>query len=412
MIEKKTVVILGGTRPHAELAKYLRKKEYRTVLIDYLPQPIAKEFVDIHYQESTLDVEAVERISRQENASYIMNVCTDRAIPPAAFVAERMNLLHPYSYETALMATNKNRMKAMMKEYGVPTSDFKPVTTVEDISDINLQFPLIVKPSDASGSIGISKVIDVKDIEVAVSKALSLSRNHQAIVEEFVSGTEIQIDCFVLNGKVNLLDIKEKRKYTDDGFSLPYGSLIPARITEKTKVRSHEIAQCITTALNINNGPLYIQAIATENDVYVIEFGLRFGGGLSFRILKDMTGVDIIGATADAYLGEISDINIQKPELPVYATYHIFPKAGIFADVIGIEELTRDGSIDTFYVNKPFNMECTGNMTSSERIASFTVRANNFEENDRKLKHILQVIDVIDNSGESIMRKDIYPQSL
>lgn len=410
MLEQKTVVILGGTRPHAELAKYLKKKEYKTVLVDYLPQPIAKEFVDIHYQESSLDVEAVERISRQEHASYIMNICTDRAIPPAAFVAERMNLVHPYSYETALMATNKNKMKVMLKESGVPTSDFKPVTTLDDLNGLNLQFPLMVKPSDASGSIGISKVTDEKELVVAVSKALSLSRNHQAIVEEFVKGTEIQIDCFVLDGKVNVLDIKEKRKYTDEGFTLPYGSLIPARISEQTKVRSCEISQCISAALNMVNGPLYIQAIATENEVFVIEFGLRFGGGLSFRILKDMTGVDIIAATADAYLGEVSCINIEKPELPVYATYHIFPKAGIFANVSGIEELTRDGSIDTFYVNKPFNMECTGNMSSSERIASFTVRARNYEENDRKLKHILQVIDVVDNYGKSIMRKDIYPQ--
>lgn len=412
MSKKKTVVILGGTRPHAELAKYLRKKEYRTVLIDYLSQPLAKEFVDIHYQESSLDVEAVERISRQEHASYIMNICTDRAIPPAAFVAERMNLVHPYSYETALMATNKNKMKAVMKEFGVPTSDFKPVTIAEDLNGLNLQYPLMVKPSDASGSIGISKVIDKKELVTAVNKALSLSRNHQAIVEEFVSGTEIQIDCFVLNGEVNVLDIKEKRKYTDEGFTLPYGSLIPARISEHTKIRSLEISQCISAALNIVNGPLYIQAIATENEVYVIEFGLRFGGGLSFRILKDMTGVDIIAATADAYLGEISCISIQKPVLPVYATYHIFPKAGIFANVIGLEELTRDGSIDTFYVNKPFNMECTGSMTSSERIASFTVRASSYEENDRKLKHILQVIDIVDNYGKSIMRKDIYPQAV
>lgn len=410
MLGQKTIVILGGTRPHAELAKYLKKKEYKTVLIDYLPQPIAKEFVDVHYQESSLDVEAVERISRQEHASYIMNICTDRAIPPAAFVAERMNLVHPYSYETALTATNKNKMKAMMKESGVPTSDFEPVTTVGDLNDLNLQFPLMVKPSDASGSIGISKVADEKELMVAVSKALSLSRNHQAIVEEFVKGTEIQIDCFVLDGKVNVLDIKEKRKYTDEGFTLPYGSLIPARISEQTKERSYEIGQCISAALNIVNGPLYIQAIATENEVFVIEFGLRFGGGLSFRILKDMTGVDIIAATADAYLGEISCINIEKPGLPVYATYHIFPKAGIFANVTGIDELSRDGSIDTFYVNKPFNMECSGNMSSSERIASFTVRSRNYEENDRKLKHILQVIDVVDNYGKSIMRKDIYPQ--
>ena len=111
MQEKGTIAILGGIRPHAELAKYLRSKGYKTVLIDYLPTPIAKDYVDIHYQESTLDVEAVERICREENVCSIMDLCTDRAIPPAAFVAERLGLKHPFSYETSLVVTNKNKMK-------------------------------------------------------------------------------------------------------------------------------------------------------------------------------------------------------------------------------------------------------------------------------------------------------------
>ena len=79
-----TIVILGGVRPHAELADYLRKIGFRTVLIDYLPHPFAKDHVDVHYQESTLDVDVVERICRKENVRYIMDLCTDRAIPVGA----------------------------------------------------------------------------------------------------------------------------------------------------------------------------------------------------------------------------------------------------------------------------------------------------------------------------------------
>ena len=226
-----TVVILGGVRPHAVLADYLRQEGYRTVLIDYLPHPFAKDHVDIHYQESTLDAAVVEQVCRKENARYIMDLCTDRAIPVGACVAERLGIDHPYSYETSLIVTNKNKMKAWLKSIGVPTSDFRMVLSIDDIQDEGLRYPLVVKPSDASGSIGITKVGNSQELKDAVEKALSLSRNQQAIVEKFVQGPEIQIDCFVADGEAVVLDIKEKRKYTGDILTLSYGSLIPARIS-------------------------------------------------------------------------------------------------------------------------------------------------------------------------------------
>lgn len=412
MQENKTIAILGGIRPHAELAKYLNSKGYRTVLIDYLPAPIAKEYVDIHYQESTLDIDAVERICRKENVCSIMDLCTDRAIPPAALVAERLGLNHPYSYETSLIATNKNKMKAMLKKANVPTSDFIAVSDMEDLGQIHLKYPLIIKPSDASGSIGITKISREECLKEAVNKALSLSRNQQAIVEEFVMGPEIQIDCFVSEGNAVILDIKEKRKYKDDELTLSYGSLIPARISEMIKKRCYDISTSIARCLHVDNGPLYIQAIATEQDIYVIEFGLRFGGNLSFQIIKDMTGINVINTTADAYLGRNPEIVIQQPKLPVYATYHIFPKEGVYSNLIGDEELVSEGYIDTIYVHKQTGLTCTGNMSSSERLASFTIKSESYEENDKKLKHILQTIDVLDDHGKSIMRKDIYQQSI
>lgn len=408
MQEQGTIAILGGIRPHAELAKYLRTIGYRTILIDYLPDPFAKDFVDVHYQESTLDVNAVEYVCRKENVSFIMDLCTDRAIPPAAYVAERLGLKHPFSYETSLVATNKNKMKSMLKAIGIPTSDYVAIHTLEDLNNLHLTYPLIIKPSDSSGSIGITKIFNENELTEAVEKSLSLSRNNQAIVEEFVLGQEIQIDCFVSDSKVMVLDIKEKRKFTDVELTLSYGSLIPARISEHIVKRCHEISALIAKHLKIENGPLYIQAITTGQEVYVIEFGLRFGGNLSFKILRDMTGVNIIEATANSYLGIKSDIVIKAPTFPVYATYHVFPMKGIFSKVVGYEELIADGSISAFYQNKDTGVSCVGDMSSSERIASFIVRSTSYEDNDNKLRHILKTLDVLDEQGVSIMRKDIY----
>lgn len=409
MQDKGTIVVLGGNRPHAELIKNLKSRGYRTVLIDYTENPIAKPFADVHSMESTLDPEAVERVALDEQACRVMDICIDRPIPVAAYVAERLGLPHPIGYQASLVVTNKNLMKQFMLDNGISTSRFKPISHIDQLSGLDLTYPLIVKPSDASGSIGIARVDSPSDLELAVADALAKSRNGQAIVEEFIIGPEIQIDCFVENREVKILDIKAKRKITEDTFSLPYGSIIPARVSNTVKTKIDNLCQILAKSLGILNGPLYIQAIATETEVFVIEFGVRFGGGLSFKIIRDVAGIDIIDATAEAYLGGKPKIhNDYKSFNGVYATFHIFPTAGKFAAVTGYESLQEEGLVEYFAVNMRPGRECLGGLTSNERVGAFILRAETEDELNVKLRKVISTIDVIDVNGNSIMRKDIY----
>lgn len=409
MNKKGTVVVLAGTRPHAELIKNLKARGYRTVLIDYTENPVAKPYADRHSTESTLDVDAVERIAREENACRIMDICIDRPIPVAAYVAEKLHLPHPLSYQSSLVVTNKNLMKKFMLDNGISTSRFAPITDVSQLSNLDLKYPLMVKPSDASGSIGIVRVDSVDALEPAVVGALQKSRNGQAIVEEYVTGTEIQIDCFIENRRVNILDIKEKRKIREDAFSLPYGSIIPARISSAVRKKIDVLCDRLVQSLDIVNGPLYIQAIATETEIYVIEFGVRFGGGLSFKVIHDVAGVDVVDATAEAYLGGEPKVMSRFSDFQgFYATFHVFPRAGVFAAVTGYEKLQEEGMFEYFAVNKKPGYECAGGLTSNERVAAFILKASSEEDLKLKLKRVVDTIDVIDLNGTSIMRKDIY----
>lgn len=409
MNKKGTVVVLAGIRPHAELIKNLKARGYRTVLIDYTENPVAKPYADRHSTESTLDVDAVERIAREENACRVMDICVDRPIPVAAYVAEKLHLPHPLSYQSSLVVTNKNLMKKFMLDNGISTSRFAPITDVSQLSGLDLKYPLMVKPSDASGSIGIVRVDSVDALEPAVVGALQKSRNGQAIVEEYVMGTEIQIDCFVENRRGNILDVKEKRKIREDVFSLPYGSIIPARISSAVSGKIDLLCDRLVQSLDIVNGPLYIQAIATETEIYVIEFGVRFGGGLSFKVIQDVAGVDVVDATAEAYLGGEPKVMSRFPDFRgFYATFHVFPRAGVFAAVTGYEKLQDEGMFEYFAVNMKPGHECAGGLTSNERVAAFILKASSEEDLKLKLKRVVDTIDVVDLNGTSIMRKDIY----
>ena len=70
--KKPVALILGGTNPHVELVKKLKARGYYTVLVDYLPNPPAKEIADEHIQESTLDNDKVVEVAKEKQAKLII----------------------------------------------------------------------------------------------------------------------------------------------------------------------------------------------------------------------------------------------------------------------------------------------------------------------------------------------------
>ena len=62
---KKALVLAGGI-PQIELIKELKRRGYFTILADYYENPVAKPYADKFYQESTLDLEMIEKIAVEE----------------------------------------------------------------------------------------------------------------------------------------------------------------------------------------------------------------------------------------------------------------------------------------------------------------------------------------------------------
>ena len=64
----KKAIVLGGTYPHSALIQKLKARGYYTILVDYLDHPAAKPFADEHIQESTLDMDKVCQIAKEQKA--------------------------------------------------------------------------------------------------------------------------------------------------------------------------------------------------------------------------------------------------------------------------------------------------------------------------------------------------------
>lgn len=406
---KQVAIILGGTFPHIELINKLKNRGYYTILIDFLVNPPAKNYADEHIIESTLDKELVLQITKNRNANLIISSCVDQANVTACYVAEKLNLPLPYSYETANLISNKVSMKRRMVEGGIPTSNYVEIDKLSKLGNINLTFPLIVKPSDSNSSKGVRKAINTIELNEFAEHAFSTSRNNKIIVEEFIEGKEIGVDCYIKDGDAKIIMTRERIKINDINISTQQiiGSFWPAKLTKNILKEIKEIANKIANVFDLDNTPLMIQAIIKDDCINVIEFAPRIGGGENYRIIKELTNFDIIDASINSYLSIHAKIDYQEPS-NIYFDNYIYTKAAVFDSIIGGKALFDNNLIEYLNVYKQEGTRIGLELSSNNRVGVFIIKSNDRKGILDKLKEAIYLFDVLDDNGKSIMIKNIY----
>ncbi len=410
---KNVAVVLGGTSPHIELIQNLKNRGYKTVLVDYLENPPAVKFADEHIKESTLDYDKVLEIARDKQANLVISTCIDQANIAACYAAEKMGLTKPYSYKIALDVTNKELMKNIFIKNGIPTSKYICTTSLENYDISGMKFPLVVKPVDCNGSKGVRKALNEEEVKIYLKDAISLSRTHNAIIEEFKEGMEIQVDCYIKDGKSQVIMTRQKRKFTIDGADelQSVGSVVPAGVSENVQNEIAVIANNIASAFNLKNTPMFFQAIVNGDDISVIEFAPRIGGGLSYEMIKIIAGVDIVDVAVDSFLEKERDIVVKNPE-SLYATNLIYASEGIFDRIEGYKKLIEDGTIEKFYITKTRGTEIDPGMASKNRVGAFLIKAHTEEELRKKMKLVNDSIEVFSAKNEPMMIKSVYDKEI
>ena len=200
------ILVLAGGSDQIALIQELKKYKHEIILLDYFENPPAKQYADKHIQASTLDVNAVVDVAKNENVGLITTACTDQALMTVAEVSEKLGLPCYISHKTGLNVTNKAYMKKVFIDNNIPTSKHIIVDDVYCIDEKlkDFQYPLVVKPVDCNSSKGVKKVENVEMLKLALIDAISYSRTNTAVVEEFKKGVELSCDLYVQDGTENL----------------------------------------------------------------------------------------------------------------------------------------------------------------------------------------------------------------
>ena len=402
---KKALVLAGGL-PQTELINQLKSRGYYTILIDYSESPMAEPFADKFYRESTLDIQTVMDIARKESVDIIITCCTDQALATVALVAEKLGLPCYINEKTGWAVTDKEYMKNIFSDNGIPTAPYIISNRVP--LQIDLKYPLVVKPVDCNSSKGVAKVGDSESLKKAVEEAVSYSREKKVVIEEYIEGKEISVDAFCIDGTVTILSTSYSEKIKDSQGFVIWKGFYPA-ITDESKLSEiQRIASKIVEAFKLNDCPLLIQMLDSDRGLNVIEFSARTGGCLKYRMIFHASKVDIVEATIDLFEKKKPSLNPEKNNGYISDEF-IYCSDGVFDHIENADLCLENGWASEIYALKKKGDQVGSIKSSGDRAVALLIEASSYDEYLRKHNKVAEKIKVYDEEGRDIMRHDLFP---
>lgn len=303
----KKLAIIGASYLQQPLVEKCKELGVYSICFAWEQGAVCKNLCDKFYPISIIDKDSILKICQDERIDGITTIASDTAIVTVNYVASKMGLCSN-SDEYSEVTTNKYKMRQCFMDNNVPSPKFTLVDDDKHYQITGFKFPLIVKPTDRSGSRGVEKVLDPVQLEEAIDRARKESFEHKAIIEEFVTGREISVESISFNGKHTILQITDKVT-TGAPFFVELEHHQPSTLAEDIKNIVREIVLHALDALHIQYGASHAELKITEDgDIRVIEIGARMGGDfIGSNLVELSTGYDFLKGVVEVALGDFSE---------------------------------------------------------------------------------------------------------
>ena len=313
MKEKKKLLLLGGSSFLLPVIREAHALGLYVVTCDYLPDNLAHKYSDEYRNVSILDQDAVLDTARELGISGVMSFACDPGVVTAAYVAEKLHLPSPGSYEATCILQDKGRFRAFLRDNGFTVPWAKRYTErAAALADAgSFTWPAIVKPVDCAGSKGVTRVDSAFALEAAIDRALDFSHGGAFIIEQFIQqkGFSSDTDCFVKDGELVYCSFDEQR--FDRSAENPYTPAAyawPSSMPQEIQAELRQELQRLMTLLHIGTGVFNIETRqGTDGRAYIMECTPRGGGNRLSEVLEMASGAKLIQNAVRAAVGLPTD---------------------------------------------------------------------------------------------------------
>lgn len=314
------VVLLTGTEPSWE----------RPYVVDHA-------VADLHDDTALLSAGRV-LAARHEIAGVV--TWDEWCLVPTATLARGL-CLPANPVEVARACRNKATARSLFARHGVPSAASMTARTLLEagLATMTIGYPAVIKPTAFAGSIGVIRIDRPEDLPAAfefASAGASQSREDTAVlVEEYLDGPEVSVECVTYRGATTAVAVTRKCLgpvpfFDETGHTVDAHDPLLAQVAP--------VAAAAVKALGITDGVQHVEMRLVDGQPRLIEVNSRIGGDMIGHLVRLATGIDLPRAAADVACGRAPNLTPTRHQ------------------AAGIRMLspTASGTITEQQINQPF----------------------------------------------------------
>lgn len=310
----KKIAIIGASYLQQPLILKAKEMGLETHVFAWAAGDVGEKSADFFYPISIVEKDEILEKCRDIKIDGICTIASDLAAITVNYVAANMGL-PGNTLECTEISTNKHLMRKAFEKNGDPSPKSLLVDSLDDIDISQLSFPIIVKPTDRSGSRGITKLTTKDGLKEAIENAKNQGFEKKALVEEFVSGQEYSVEFISFRGKHKFLAITQKFTTGAPHF-IETAHMEPSNLTNEMVIKVKEVVEHALTSLKIENGASHSELKIDKNgNIRLIEIGGRMGGDfIGSDLVALSTGFDFVKGVIDVAMGNEPEVEFDNKQ--------------------------------------------------------------------------------------------------
>ena len=417
----KKLLVFGGVS--AESALVIRAKELGayTFVADYREDSPAKAYADESLLVDVKETETLAGVCEQKKIDGIITGYNDYVLPYCQKLCERLNKPFCGNKENIEMCVDKEKFKRACEKAKVPVVPWLETDKEHYLQILDtVELPAVIKPADYSGSKGVYKCFDRKDLKGFIEKALAYSRAGKVLIEKLMDPyQEFSAYYMLYNGQAYLIAMGDRYINIIDPNIAPVGKgmLYPSVHLDEWIEKMDKKVQSFFSENEMQNGFVFLQGFYENGNLYLHEIGYRLNGGHTYDIIEHFCKYNQVDELLNYSLtGKMDEDELQKSDpylhggLGMIVTISIKP--GKIRHIAGVEEIEKHAGVLSAHVFHKIGDELKAHGTTAQVFAYFLVGVDKREELEDVLDYIERTLEVVDENGNSMLREMIKMNDL
>ncbi|WP_063889508.1 ATP-grasp domain-containing protein [Streptomyces niveus] len=206
---------------------------------------------------------------------------------------------------------NKGRQRTLFARHRVPSAKAMTARTLLEaaLAAETIGYPVVLKPAAYAASIGVSRITRSEQLpggfDFAQAGAERSRESTAVLVEEYLDGPEISVECVTHRGTTSAVAVTRKTL----GIA-PYFEELAHSVdaNDPLLVQVGSVAASAVRALGLTDGVQHVEMRLTDAGPRLVEVNARIAGDLIGHLVHLATGIDLPRAAADIACGTTPDL--------------------------------------------------------------------------------------------------------